>query len=96
MSNLFFIFVLSKNIKAMATYIDGMEDGKHNSDNIEVKNSSKMLEIKITGEGTADEIVGALRRVAKNIALNAAEHGVNMMDGSVWEDSTLLTEIKTV
>ena len=54
-----------------------------------------MIEIKITGSGTADEIVEALRRVAKNIALNAAEHGVNMMDGSVWEDSTLLTEIKT-
>jgi hypothetical protein len=53
-----------------------------------------MIEIKITGSGTADEIVEALRRVAKNIALNAAEHGVNMLDGSVWEDSTLLTEIK--
>ena len=55
-----------------------------------------MIEIKITGSGTAEEVVDALRRIATNIAINAVEHGVHMLDGSVWEDATLLTEIKAI
>ena len=34
----------------MANYLDGMEDGKHNSDNIEVTNEMKSFMVSITFE----------------------------------------------
>lgn len=53
---------------------------------------TQTFEIKITGSGTPEQLVEALREVARNILINA-EHGVGMLDGSEWEDSVLVTEI---
>jgi hypothetical protein len=47
------------------------------------------LTIKITGGGTRKEISDALILIAKSIL----ETPVEELDGSEWEDSTLMTEI---
>lgn len=51
------------------------------------------FEIKITGSGTAEQLVNALRDVARSIASVNTEHGTAMLDGSKWEDAILVTEI---
>lgn len=60
-----------------------------------------MYKIKITGEGTPQEIVKALRLIANAIEdratrtdLDAPE--IEHLDGAEWEDSTLMTEIKEI
>lgn len=55
-------------------------------------------QIKITGEGTANEIVNALRLVANAIESNGIRKTLDSpeiedLDGAQWEDCTLLTEI---
>lgn len=48
--------------------------------------------IKITGSGTRDEIVEAL----KNVLTSIDESNVAVLDGAEWEDSILITEINVV
>ncbi len=45
--------------------------------------------IKITGSGTRDEIISALQEIIKGMK----DETVGVLDGAVWEDETLLTEI---
>jgi hypothetical protein len=50
--------------------------------------------IKITGSGTAEELLKALRDVVANIEeAKRGEHETAMLDGATWEDATLCTEI---
>lgn len=51
------------------------------------------IELKITGSGTPDEIVETLHKVAQEIAWQAGNNGAESLDGQVWENPTLLTEI---
>lgn len=56
----------------------------------------KKFEIKITGSGTQEEIVEALRNVANNILSAGAGNpeGLNdELDDTEWEDSTLVTKV---
>lgn len=48
--------------------------------------------IKITGSGTADEIINALKGVIESIE-EAKTEGDAILDGAEWEDATLMTEI---
>ncbi len=57
--------------------------------------------IKITGEGTAQDVVSALRKVAnaiesKDIRDNLDSPEVEDLDGAEWEDNTLMTEIRKI
>lgn len=47
------------------------------------------FEIKITGSGTKQELEKALQQVVDNIKASTDEE----LDGSQWEDPTLMTEI---
>ena len=63
------------------------------------------LEIKVTGSGTPEEIIAALKELAESIeeTLNS-EHGIAYLDGATWggedgeawEGATLYTEISVV
>ena len=75
----------------MATYIDGMEGGKHNSDETECR-SPRTFEIKITGEGQRKHIIHALYDVIRSLE-STDEHE---LDGSEWEDSVLMTEVNEI
>jgi hypothetical protein len=75
----------------MATYIDGMEGGKHNSDETECR-SPKTFEIKITGEGQRKHIIHALYDVIRS--LESTDE--NELDGSEWEDPVLMTEVNEI
>lgn len=48
--------------------------------------------IKITGSGTADEIINALKGVIESIE-EAKPEGDAILDGAEWKDATLMTEI---
>ena len=50
----------------------------------------KTLKIKITGGGTREDISSALNLIAKSIL----ETPIEDLDGSEWEDCTLMTEIE--
>ena len=50
------------------------------------------LEIKITGDGTQEELVFSLRRLADAIE----REPLSRLDNVEWEDQTLMTNIKTV
>ena len=50
------------------------------------------LTIKITGGGTRDDISKALFAIAKEILSTPVED----LDGSEWEDCTLMTEVNVV
>lgn len=51
-------------------------------------------QIKITGSGTADEIISALKGLIKTIErAKKSGHENDMLDGAEWEGSTLMTEI---
>lgn len=55
------------------------------------------FEIKITGSGTAQEIIDALRGVADSIMEQTrSEHETAVLDGARWEDPTLMTEIDAI
>jgi len=45
-----YLCILIKNIYIMANYLDGMEGGKHNSDNTEVSISPKSFKVSLTFE----------------------------------------------
>ena len=77
----------------MANYIDGMEGGKHNSDETECR-SPRTFEIKITGEGQRKHIIHALYEVIRG--LNSYEANEHELDGCEWEDSVLMTEVKEI
>ena len=79
----------------MATYIDGMEGGKHNSDETEVRSRSN-FEINISGEGTKKEIIKALEQVLNSLREVSSEDEDAILDGVEWEDATLMTTIKAV
>lgn len=49
----------------------------------------EMFEIKITGAGSREDIVSALRLIADSVLKSPVEE----IDGANWEDCTLLTEI---
>lgn len=55
------------------------------------------LQIKITGGGTVKDVCSALTLIAKQLTLlNTgvyAKEAIQELDGSEWEDCTLLTEI---
>jgi hypothetical protein len=55
----------------------------------------KEFNIKISGSGTTKEIISALRDVIDGI-ISAKGTGdeAAILDGAVWEDATLVTEIK--
>ena len=53
--------------------------------------------IKITGEGTREDIANALIKIANAInhpTTRAEDYNIEDIDGAEWEDCTLLTEIK--
>lgn len=55
--------------------------------------------IKITGEGTREDIAKALRLIADAVHHpHSKGDGLNVedLDGAEWEDCTLMTEIKKV
>lgn len=53
--------------------------------------------IKISGEGTAQEVAEALRNIADAITAAAeGEHEVAELDGAEWEGSVLMTEISHI
>jgi len=50
--------------------------------------------IKITGSGTPDEIINALKGVIESIEEAKGGIGeISALDGAEWEDKTLMTEI---
>ena len=73
----------------MANYIDGMEGGKHNSDDAEYRSPST-FEIKITGEGQRKHIIHALYDVIRNLENSTDEDLALSVE---WEDPVLMTEI---
>lgn len=73
----------------MANYIDGMEGGKHNSDETECR-SAKIFEIKITGEGRRKQIIHALYDVIRNLENSTDDDLALRVE---WEDPVLMTEI---
>ena len=57
----------------------------------------KNYEIKITGSGTQEEIVKALRDVANNIMMAGSGNPKGLtdeLDDQEWEDATLVTSIE--
>ena len=53
-------------------------------------------EIKITGSGTQEELVAALRVIADNIMMAGSGNPqglTNELDDVEWEDATLITKI---
>ena len=54
------------------------------------------FEINISGEGTKKEIVKALQNVINSLESISTDDEDAILDGSVWEDATLLTEIKAI
>ena len=79
----------------MATYIDGMEGGKHNSDETEVRSRSS-FEINISGEGTKKQLVKALQELIDALNGTTSEDEDAILDGAEWEDPILITTIKAV
>ena len=55
-----------------------------------------MIEIKITGSGSKLEIIKSLKHIIQSLDDVSTNDVDAILDGAVWEDSTLLTEIKTV
>jgi hypothetical protein len=55
-----------------------------------------MIEIKITGNGTKLEIIKSLKHIIQSLDDVSTNDVDAILDGAVWEDSTLLTEFKTV
>lgn len=52
--------------------------------------------IKITGSGTTDEIINALKNVIENIEeVSKSASEIIALDGAEWEDGTLMTEIES-
>lgn len=50
--------------------------------------------IKITGSGTAKELIESLQGIIDGISeASRGEHETASLDGAEWEDKTLMTEI---
>jgi hypothetical protein len=60
------------------------------------KKLKAMIEIKITGSGSKLEIIKSLKHIIQSLDDVSTNDVDAILDGAVWEDSTLLTEIKTV
>lgn len=61
----------------------------------------KTYKIKITGEGTAMDIVNALDKIlhaihSRSIRENLDSPEIEDLDGAEWEDCTLMTEISLI
>lgn len=52
---------------------------------------NETYEIKITGNGTREEIISDLKNIIEGIE---AESSVAVLDGAEWEGATLMTEIQ--
>lgn len=53
----------------------------------------KTYSIKITGSGTPKQLESALAQVLRNLRDSISEGETDSLDGAVWEDPTILTEI---
>ena len=58
--------------------------------------SNNQYAIKITGTGTAKEILESLKVLTKALKMLSAHPSLRkeVMHGAIWEDKTLVTEIK--
>jgi hypothetical protein len=56
--------------------------------------SKQTYNIKITGIGTAEQLLNALRKIAKNIKdFEGTDDELTVLDGAKWEDEILMTEL---
>jgi hypothetical protein len=56
---------------------------------------NQTFEIKISGSGTASHLESALAQVLRDLRDTIRNDREETLDGAVWEDSVLITEIKS-